>query len=397
MTFTASVTGAAPITYQWQFDDGSGFVDLAGSHTNTLSFSAAVAKTGSYRVVATNSSGTVTSAPVALSVTVDTTPPVVLRATNVGTTSVQVDFSKPLEAASAGDVANYSLSNGQPVTSVVILPGGTSVLLSTTTPLVYGSGYTVTVNGVRDQAVSPNTVAPNAATSFTATPGVRRLLDSDWRFKIGDPSDVTTAVTSYPEIGDLAKLQTSDLTGPGSENSLMASRPDPVATNAGGNVSYVQTNYDDSAWRQLDLPHDWFVELGFTSSGSQNHGYKDTNGKTTAWYRHKIDLPSSSAGKVFRLELDGIFRNALIWVNGHCVGRSVSGYAPISFDVTPYLNPGAENVLVVRVDASRQEGWFYEGAGIYRHVWLVESDPVHVAHWGTQVATTNLNGSTPRS
>ena len=188
-------------------------------------------------------------------------------------------------------MANYSFSNGQPVTGVVILPGGTSVLLSTTTPLVYGSGYTVTVNGVRDQAVSPNTVAPNAATSFTATPGVRRLLDSDWRFKIGDPSDVTTAVTSYPEIGDLAKLQTGDLTGSGSENSLMASRPDPVATNAGGNVSYVQTNYDDSAWRQLDLPHDWFVELGFTSSGSQNHGYKDTNGKTTAWYRHKIDLP----------------------------------------------------------------------------------------------------------
>ena len=102
MTFTASVTGAAPITYQWQFNDGSGFVDLAGANTNTLSFSAAVAKTGSYRVVATNSSGTVTSAPVALSVTVDTTPPVVLRATNVGTTSVQVDFSKPLEAASAG-------------------------------------------------------------------------------------------------------------------------------------------------------------------------------------------------------------------------------------------------------------------------------------------------------
>ena len=392
MTLEAPVSGALPLYYQWQFNSGVGFANLPGANTNVLSFSAAVTNTGTYQLVVTNSYGAVTSAPVTLSVTLDTSPPVVLRAFNVGTTNVEVDFSRTLETASAASAANYSFSNGQPVTSVQFAPNGTSVLL-TTTPLVYGSNYTVVVNGVRDQAIPPNTVAPNSAANFTASSVTRMLLDFGWRFHVGDPSDVTTNVTYYPEISDLTKLQTGDLTGAGSETNLMILRADPVATHAGENVSFVQTNYDDSAWRQLNLPHDWFVELGFSSSGDGNHGYKASAGSSIAWYRHTFTLPSAAAGKVFRLDIDGIYRNSLIWLNGHCVGRDVSGYAPISLDVTPYVNPGGANVLVVRVDATRDEGWFYEGAGIYRHMWLLESDPVHVAHWGTYVATTNLAGS----
>ncbi len=93
------------------------------------------------------------------------------------------------------------------------------------------------------------------------------------------------------------------------------------------------------------------------------------------------------------LEFDGVYRNCLVWLNGHILGRNVSGYSSFYFDVTPYANPGGTNVLVVRVDASRFEGWFYEGAGIYRHVWLTTENPVHVAEWGTYVATTSLVGS----
>jgi beta-galactosidase len=104
-------------------------------------------------------------------------------------------------------------------------------------------------------------------------------------------------------------------------------------------------------------------------------------------------LPAGDAGKIVWLEFDGIYRNALIWLNGRCIGRDVSGYAPISFDVSSNIVAGGTNVLVMRVDASRYEGWFYEGAGIYRHVWLETSDPVHVAHWGTYAATTSLVGS----
>jgi beta-galactosidase len=231
------------------------------------------------------------------------------------------------------------------------------------------------------------------ASLSTAVARERVLIDSGWRFQMGDPGDVTTAVTSYPEIGDLTKLQ-----DPTAEVTLEASRPDPVATHAGENVSYVQTNYNDGGWQQINLPHDWVVGLPFDSGAAQNHGYKagisgSTSANTIAWYRHTFTLPAGDAGKTMWLEFDGIYRNALIWLNGRCIGRDVSGYAPIAFDVTANVIAGGTNVLVVRVDASRFEGWFYEGAGIYRHVWLEKADPVHVGHWGTYVTTTSLVGS----
>ena len=236
-----------------------------------------------------------------------------------------------------------------------------------------------------------------SASLTTASARDRLLIDSGWRFRLGDPLDATAAVTNYPEIPDLAKLQISgasaEFTGANSETNLMTLRPDPVATHAGESVSFVLTNYNDNGWRAIDLPHDWVVELPFDSGGNQSHGYKAKSGTNNiAWYRHTFTLPSTDSGKTVWLEFDGIYRNALIWLNGHCIGRDVSGYASIHFDVTPYANPGGTNVLVVRVDASRNEGWFYEGGGIYRHGWLVKTDPVHVAHWGTYVATTSLVG-----
>ena len=223
----------------------------------------------------------------------------------------------------------------------------------------------------------------------------RVLMDSGWRFQLGDPADVTTNVTVYPEISNLAKLQSSDINA---EIQLEATRPDPVATHAGENVSFVQTNYDDSSWRQLDLPHDWAVELPFDSTSDGSHGFKPVgySSSTTyniGWYRRTFTLPANYAGQGLGLEFDGVYRNALVWFNGHCIGREVSGYESCYFDISQYANPGGTNVLVVRVDASRFEGWFYEGAGIYRHVWLTDVNPVHVAHWGTFVATTSLLGS----
>ena len=238
-----------------------------------------------------------------------------------------------------------------------------------------------------------------AGVSFTAAAARERvLLDSCWRFQLGDPVNVTTNVTVYPEISYLPKLNSSDINA---ETALQTTRPDPVTTHAGENVSFVLTNYNDGAWRALDLPHDWVVELPFVQSANSDvigHGSKPVGDPSfttnnIGWYRHTFTLPAGDAGKTMWLEFDGIYRNALIWLNGQCIGRDVSGYAPISFDVTTNLIAGGTNVLVVRVDASRFEGWFYEGAGIYRHVWLVKTDPVHVAHWGTYLATTSLVGS----
>ncbi len=253
-----------------------------------------------------------------------------------------------------------------------------------------------------------------AGVSFTtAVAGNRISLDAGWRFELGDPPDVLTNsaetnVTYYPEIPDLSKLDDGsrgswdpqELSGSNSETYLQTIRIDPVANHVGENVSFVQTNYNDSGtnWQQINLPHDWVVGLPFDPNADEGHGYKagminSTTSNTIAWYRHTFTLPANDAGQALELDFDGVYRNCLVWLNGHILGRNVSGYDSFSFDVTPYANPGGTNVLVVRVDASRFEGWFYEGAGIYRHVWLTAANPVHVAHWGTYVATTALAGS----
>jgi beta-galactosidase len=223
-------------------------------------------------------------------------------------------------------------------------------------------------------------------------------LDSGWRFRLGDPGDVTTNVSWYPEISDLAKLPTDGVgSGTNTETYMESIRVDIFATRAGENVSFVQTNYDDSAWRQLNLPHDWAVELPFNSGADSNHGFKPVGNpayttNNIGWYRRTFSLPANYAGQRLWLEFDGIYRNCLVWLNGHILGRNVSGYESFYFDVTPYANSAGTNVLVVRVDASRFEGWFYEGAGIYRRVWLTATDPVHVAQWGTYAVTTSLAG-----
>jgi beta-galactosidase len=397
VTFTASVTGATPLHFQWQFDSGSGFADMADANTNWLALTTAITNAGSYQLVVTNIYGAVTSAPITLTVNLDTNPPVVLGVFNFGTTNVELDFSKLLEAASATNMANYIFSNGHAITSASLAANGRTVWLGIA-PLTYGSNYTLIINGVRDQAIPPNTIASNTLVNFTTSPRQRISLDVGWKFQLGDPVDVTTDVTYYPEIPNLAKLDSTEVAGTNSDTYYETNRVDIFATHAGENVSFVRTNYNDSAWRSLDLPHDWAVELPFNSSADAGHGFKPVGNSSFGannfgWYRRTFTMPESLAGQSLWLEFDGVYRNCLIWLNGHIIGRNVSGYSSFYFDVTPYANTGGTNVLVVRVDASRFEGWFYEGAGIYRHVWLTTENPVHVAEWGTFAATTSLIGS----
>ena len=148
--------------------------------------------------------------------------------------------------------------------------------------------------------------------------------------------------------------------------------------------------FDDSAWRALDLPHDWAVELDFkndpalASKGFYPLGraYPDTS---IGWYRRAFELPAGDSGRRITLEFDGSYRETTVVFNGFYIGRHSGGYDPFSFDVTDFATPGGRNVLLVRVDATLSDGWFYEGAGIYRHVWLVKTNPVHVKKWGTFV------------
>ncbi len=224
----------------------------------------------------------------------------------------------------------------------------------------------------------------------TATVRERLLLDFGWRFHQGDPEDAIsngTNIFDYPEPGTLDKTRTRDLIAAAD---LAANRADPVAINLGAKVSFVQPGFDARSWRELDIPHDWAVELPFDPHGNAAHGKKDLdpkNGTTIGWYRRAFDLAPADSGKAVWLELDGVYRNAVIWLNGHCLGRHISGYGSSMLDIGKVANFAGRNTLVVRVDATRYEGWFYEGAGIYRHVLLVKASPLHVAHWGTSVTT----------
>ncbi len=153
--------------------------------------------------------------------------------------------------------------------------------------------------------------------------------------------------------------------------------------------------FDDRAWRVLDLPHDWAVELPFKSTAGHSHGYKAIGrgfpGNSVGWYRKRFFIPESDLGRRISIEFDGVHRNSMLWINGFYIGEEHSGYSSFQYDITDYLNYGGDNVIAVRVDATMEEGWFYEGAGIYRHVWLTKTSPLHVAQYGTFV-TSEIKG-----
>ncbi len=145
--------------------------------------------------------------------------------------------------------------------------------------------------------------------------------------------------------------------------------------------------FDASGWARVDLPHDWVVDLPYAAEASHSHGYKQVGYEypqtSVGWYRKTFTIPAEDYGKHLWLEFDGIFRDAQLWINGFYLGHEKSGYASQIYDISEYLNYGGENLLCVRVDATLEEGWFYEGAGIYRHVWLGKASKVNVAPWGT--------------
>ncbi|MGA2324038.1 MAG: beta-galactosidase GalA [Sedimentisphaerales bacterium] len=149
--------------------------------------------------------------------------------------------------------------------------------------------------------------------------------------------------------------------------------------------------FDDRAWRTINLPHDWAVEMPFDSKGSHSHGYKAVGRafpqNSIGWYRKKFFIPQSDLGRRIIIEFDGVHRDSRLWINGFYIGTEHFGYSSFQYDVTDYLNYGGENVIAVRVDVTMEEGWFYEGAGIYRHVWLTKQSPLHVAQYGTFVTS----------
>jgi beta-galactosidase len=156
-------------------------------------------------------------------------------------------------------------------------------------------------------------------------------------------------------------------------------------------------DFDDRSWRRLDLPHDWAVELPFAKNAGHSHGYKamgrDFPETCVGWYRRRFNVLETELGRRFLLEFDGVYRASEVFVNGFYLGCEPSGHINFHYDITDYLNYGGDNVIAVRVDASVEEGWYYEGAGIYRHVWLTKTEPLHVAHDGIFVSSEVSGGN----
>ena len=208
-------------------------------------------------------------------------------------------------------------------------------------------------------AVGPSSAAPNAGRE-------RLLLDFGWRFHLGDANNPSKDFDfGFGQSGNFQK------TG----NFLPAS----------------SIAFDDGDWKPVDLPHDWAVDLPFQNDPAlASKGFyplgRDYPETSVGWYRRVFELAPEDANRRIAVEFDGAYRETMVALNGFYVGRHSGGYDPFSFDVTDFINAGGRNVLLVRVDATLSDGWFYEGAGIYRHVWLVKTNPVHVKKWGTFVA-----------
>lgn len=195
-------------------------------------------------------------------------------------------------------------------------------------------------------------------------------IDSDWRFAFGntDPAKDFGAGTEY--FNYLTKAASIHNQGPYAEK------------------------FNDSTWTRVNLPFDFVVDLPFDSVASHSHGYKTVGWKYPAtsvgWYRKVLPISEADSAKRISLTFDGIFRDSKVWFNGFYLGGEPSGYIGRSYDVTPYVNFGGDNVIAVRADATFEEGWFYEGGGIYRHVWLDKHPRRYIVP--NSVAVTYIDG-----
>jgi beta-galactosidase len=222
-------------------------------------------------------------------------------------------------------------------------------------------------------SVSFTCVAILALTSGAFAQREHINFDEDWKFHLGHATD--------PSLDFNYRIA-----------NIFAKTGEPANT-------CIDVDFDDKNWTPVQLPHDWAVSLPFTNVDNGDvtaHGYRSVGGlfpgNSIGWYRKTFSVGRSDSGKRFILQFDGIFRDSKVWINNCYLGGHFSGYSGSSYDVTDFLRFNTKNTVVVRVDASQYEGWFYEGAGIYRHAWLNAYNDLHFAAEGGVFAHTGLAG-----
>lgn len=170
------------------------------------------------------------------------------------------------------------------------------------------------------------------------------------------------------------------------------------AGNPGSDFPFVQNNFDDKAWEAVTLPQDWAIKgpfyVGEPAVVGGGMGRLPSPG--VAWYRRKLNIPATDKGRRIFLDIDGAMSYAMVWLNGNLVGGWPYGYNSFRLDLTPYIQPGSENQLAIRLDNPANSARWYPGGGLYRNVWLTKTSPVHVANWGTFVRTPIVTASSAK-
>ncbi len=184
--------------------------------------------------------------------------------------------------------------------------------------------------------------------ALSASAGERETFDFGWQFKYYGPSNPPTETTA------------------------------------------AQADYDTTGYKKVQLPHDWAIESPFLKDEPNETGKLPWNGH--GWYRKSFDVAAdfSATKDRYFLDFDGVMANPHIYVNGELVGEWAYGYAPFRVDITPFLKAGQKNIIAVRANSKELSTRWYPGAGIYRHVWLEKTTPVHIDQWGVQVQTPTI-------
>ncbi|WP_205289052.1 beta-galactosidase GalB [Massilia oculi] len=256
--------------------------------------------------------------------------------------------------------------------------------------------------------------ATRSSAPATQPEGRQRIgFNEGWRFTLGDPGG-DSAPYLYdvrPEVGKSADGKDADarpdqavqversgvaLLKPWILPSGNAFIKDPARRHARPaldpaiDAPFARLGFDDSAWTQVRLPHDWAIAGPFLETGPYGGmGRLKTWGP--AWYRKTLELSAADHGKQIYLDVDGAMAYASVWVNGRLAGGWPYGYNSFRIDLTPYVTPGASNQVAIRLDNTPESARWYPGAGLYRNVWITKTAPLHVGQWGVQVTTPRVS------
>jgi len=243
--------------------------------------------------------------------------------------------------------------------------------------------------------LSPAFIGSSRSSRPSASARMQISIYDGWRFIKGDPPDNPKTLRYDAVKSWILPIGNEFLKDP-------AKRTKPPTGNPGDGVACIAAEYDDSSWQKVNLPHDYAIEGPFTTAVSGSMGRLPSSG--VVWYRKNLLVPAGDAGKSIFLDIDGAMSYSMVWLNGRFVGGWPYGYASFRLNLTPYVNPGAKNVLAIRLDnpIPKDTDWrsgssrWYPGAGLFRNIWIVKTAPVHIGQWGVAVTSQEISKTAAR-